>query len=78
MGGIFSWATWMIQRRLLKLWMKKDGFTQEILEWLMKMVFFISLAGSRYCKLEGFGFMAVSVYNTLFWDVMLCGLVEIY
>jgi hypothetical protein len=32
MGGIFSWATWMIQRRLLKLWMKKVGFTQEILE----------------------------------------------
>jgi hypothetical protein len=78
MGGIFSWATWTIQRRLLKLWMRKDGFTQEMLEKLMKMIFFISLAGSRYYKHEGFGFMAVSMNSTVFWDVVLCSLVEIY
>jgi len=44
----------------------------------MKMIFFISLAGSRYYKHEGFGFMAVSVNNTVFWDMMSCSLVEIY
>jgi len=44
----------------------------------MKMIFFILLAGSRYYKHEGFGFMAVSVNNTVFWDVMLCSQVEIY
>jgi hypothetical protein len=44
----------------------------------MKMIFFISLAGSRYYKREGYGFMTVSVNDIVFWNVMLCSLVEIY